>query len=199
MPTLAEKFAAKYPKAWMFTFHKAADILRLFPYRPAVEPCDVADDPDWLVVRPSLVSGAGEGLFTTRFCPKGTRLCQYKGTRLTGLQLLRTPNWKYIANYGFDFFLDAREHPEVKARFVNHHFDPASRNVDAEYVDGNIYFFATRDIEPNEELYLDYGEEYWANHKYWNGYESARHEEPNGSTPAGESREMTAATSAAAR
>ncbi len=170
MPNLMMILGEKFPGAFLFTVHKATDFLRLFPYEPAIEGEGEVDGPEWLEVRPSLIPGAGNGLFTTRFCAAGTMLCEYKGTRLTGAQLLRTRDWSYIDTYGRQFFIDARQHPGVKARYVNHHFDPSMRNVRFDYHDGRIFQVATRDIEPEEELYADYGDEYWVNHRYWNGW-----------------------------
>ena len=170
MKRLTEMFAEKYPNAWAVAFRTAAGVLRQIPYEPVIEGEGEVDGPDWLVVRPSRIPGANLGLFSTQFVPSGTYLCEYKGTRLTGLQLLRTRDWTYIANYRFDFFIDAREHRHVKGRYLNHNFDPSTWNVGWEYRDGRILQVAIRDIQPDEELYTDYGAEYWENFRHWNGW-----------------------------
>src|SRR5204862_6268914 len=41
----------------------------------------------YLVVKPSKLSGAGKGLFTKKFIPKGTKIVEYKG---------RIGKWKNI-------------------------------------------------------------------------------------------------------
>jgi hypothetical protein len=162
MPNMMMILGEKYPRAFLFAVHKATDILRRFPYQPVIQGGGEVDGPEWLEVRPSRIPNAGNGLFTTQFCAEGTVLCEYKGTRLTGSQLLRTRDWTYIDSYGRQFFIDSREHPRVKGRYINHHFDASKRNVRWAYRDERIFLEASRDIQPDEE--------YWLNHRYWNGW-----------------------------
>ncbi len=158
----------KFPTVFPFVFRRTSRFLRhFFPYNPTV--VEEEDGAEWLVVRPSLIPEAGNGLFVTQFCPAGTVLCEYKGTRLTGLQLLRTRDWTYIACYKFDFWIDAKYHPKVKARFINHHFDPSKRNVRWDERDGRVFYVAERDILPEEELYSDYTDEHFENKRYFDG------------------------------
>jgi hypothetical protein len=167
MGKLLEFVSATLSAAHTFAYRRAARILRHFPYLPVREGEGEEDDAEWLVVRPSLIPNAGNGLFVTRFCAAGSVLCEYQGTRLTGLQLLRTPDWTYIYCYEYRFWIDAREHPKVKARFINDHFDPSKRNVQWAHRDGRVFLEAARDILPEEELYVEYGDQYWADHAYW--------------------------------
>lgn len=123
-----------------------------------------------LVVKPSQIPGAGLGLFTTRRHEAHEVLCLYTGERLSRWQLLRTRNTQYLAETA-DGIICPRKHLDIKARYINHHFDPARRNValaayrDASSVLGRSRIcISTRAIEAGEELYLDYGERYWIWH-----------------------------------
>ena len=49
-------------------------------------------------------------------------------------------------------------------RYINHHNDPNMRVKSLAYAFGGeprVWFVATRDIAPGEELSFDYGDEYW--------------------------------------
>lgn len=50
----------------------------------------LADGEPWLELRPSLIRGAGNGLFIAKALDAGTRIGVYTGTRKTLLELLRT-------------------------------------------------------------------------------------------------------------
>src|SRR5262245_44518749 len=167
MKTLINLLYSRFPGLWIFIYRTATRILRRFPYRPAHEDGGIVNGPEWLIVRPSLISNAGNGLFTTRYCPAGTVLCEYTGTRLTGLQLLRTPDWTYVYNVHNEYWIDAQDHPGVKARYINDNFDHSKTNVLWVQRDGRIFMEAARDVLPGEELYAQYGQEYWDNHEYW--------------------------------
>jgi hypothetical protein len=125
-----------------------------------------------LVVRPSLIPGAGLGLFTTRRHGVYEVLCLYTGERLSRWQQLRSRNTQYFAETAAGVVC-CRKYLNIKARYINHHFDPARRNLvlasygDAGTVLGRCRFYvSTREIEPGEELYGDYGERYWLWHRY---------------------------------
>lgn len=164
---IANFIVTKFPISYNFAYRRVGRICHLFPYRPILEGQGEVDGAEWLVVRPSLIPDAGNGLFVTQFCAKGTVLCEYRGTKLSQLQMLRTVDWTYCANYGCEFWIDAREHLKVKARFINENFDPSKRNVEWAYRDGRIFIEAARDILPGEELYTEYGAEYWKDRRYF--------------------------------
>ena len=108
----------KFPTVFHFVVRRTSRFLRhFFPYKPTVVGEGEEDGAEWLVVRPSLVPEAGNGLFVTQFCAAGTVLCEYRGTRLTGLQLLRMRDWTYTTCYKCDFWIDAKYHPKVKIAF----------------------------------------------------------------------------------
>jgi hypothetical protein len=75
--------------------------------------------------------------------------------------VLRRPDWHYLAEVD-GFMQDPGPYPEIIARYVNHHFDPARRNVEY-YREGAKYFVrTTRAVAAGEEFFADYGERYWA-------------------------------------
>jgi hypothetical protein len=121
----------------------------------------LVDGSPWLEVRPSLISGAGDGLFVTRDIACGEFLCRYIGTRKNLLDVLRTRDRTYLLMRHLNCFLDCKPHPEVVGRYVNHHFDPHCRNVEFDELDGEIWYVATCDIRAGEELFVDYGSFYW--------------------------------------
>src|SRR5690242_5095489 len=60
------------------------------------EPPSSAD----LRVAPSLVPGAGLGLFARRPFAEGEVVCVYDGVPLSTLEALRTPDWRYMVGLG---------------------------------------------------------------------------------------------------
>jgi hypothetical protein len=132
----------------------------LRPGPPA--PLHVDDESDGTQIRRSLVPDAGLGLFALRRFETNDLLCEYSGDLMTFWQQQRTPDWTYVAAAGPDRFVDAGPYPFVKARYINHHFEPD--RINAQYVDApdhRVFVHATRPILPGEEIYADYGPRYW--------------------------------------
>lgn len=120
-----------------------------------------------LRIRQSMLPGAGKGLFTTRFIPKGTRIVEYKG---------RVTSWKEVdhreGTNGYIYYIkrnhviDAGNYTRAKARYANDGRGlkriPGMLNNAAYVEDGNkVYIESTRDIAPGEEILVSYGKEYW--------------------------------------
>jgi len=121
----------------------------------------------YLRVKRSALPGAGQGLFTTKPIPKGTRIAEYKG---------RISTWKevdhkegsnpYIFYVRRNHVIDARPYKKVKARFAND--ARGLRKItglvnNAAYVEDGLRVFieAKRDIPAGAEILVDYGREYW--------------------------------------
>lgn len=108
----------------------------------------------------------GRGAFAAKVIPKGTKLGAYEGEVLDNKEFFnRYPEG--MADYAMgldpDRVIDAKEaakRSEFTPAHINHSRSP---NVVRRYEpkEGNIYFFAKRDIDPGEELLLDYGRRYW--------------------------------------
>ena len=101
----------------------------------------------------------GLGAFATHRIPKGTRLIEYAGERLTPDQTdARYPDDEsgrhhtYLFAIDDDVVIDAAVDGN-DARFINHSCDP---NCDAVIEDRRIWIETIRDVEPGEELAYDY-------------------------------------------
>jgi hypothetical protein len=149
-------------------------LMSMYPYEGAGEAVDreldasVREREQGLVVAPSLVPGAGMGLFVDRDYEAGEVVCTYIGRCLTLVQMLRTRDWTYMMDCGKDrhgrrVHLDARREPRSKAAYVNHHFDRDKVNVVCDEIPDQrkCLVLASRRILLGEELYMDYGLKYW--------------------------------------
>lgn len=134
---------------------------------PVVDPAELPDSPD-VEIAPSRIPGAGLGAFARRAFAEGEVVAVYSGVRLSTLEALRTPDWRYLVGLGRNrdgarVWLDARPVPTMLARYVNHSFDERHRNLRAEVLpDAEQWVLrAARPIEAGEELYCDYGRLHW--------------------------------------
>lgn len=121
----------------------------------------------YLKIKRSTLPGAGKGLFTTKFIPKGTLIVEYKG---------KISSWKdadhqdggngyiyYIKRY---HVIDALPRPKALARYANDargmtRIKGITNNSD--YVEKGLraYIEAKKDIPANSEILVAYGKEYW--------------------------------------
>ncbi|XP_055522522.1 probable histone-lysine N-methyltransferase set-23 [Wyeomyia smithii] len=115
------------------------------------------------------------GLFTSRFIPNGGFICEYAGEILTRGEAekrnklndsIGSKNYVLCLNEQFhaekqtrtQIFIDPERRGNI-GRYLNHSCDPNCRTV-AVHIDSplpRIGIFAQRDIQPDEELYFDYG------------------------------------------
>lgn len=120
-----------------------------------------------LVVKKSKLPGAGKGLFTKKFIPRGTKIVEYKG---------RITTWKDVNHHkgenGYIFYvkrnhvIDAAPYKKALARFAN---DARGINKvkgminNAEYKESGLRVFivSTKDIPAGSEIFVDYGKDYW--------------------------------------
>jgi len=111
----------------------------------------------WLLVRRSKVHG--NGCFARRFIPKGTRIIEYLGDRISHKEADRRYEGADVNdNHTFLFIADRRtvidaSHGGNEARWINHSCDG---NCESEIEKGRVFVDATRDIEKGEELGYDY-------------------------------------------
>lgn len=127
-----------------------------------------------LVIKRSKIPGAGKGLFTKYFIPKGTRIAEYKGKITT---------WKEVQN-GNEFnayvyylkryhVIDAKNYKKALARYANDaagltRIKGITNNCAFVDDDGRAFIESTKNIEAGTELYVAYGKEYWDVIKYNN-------------------------------
>lgn len=139
-----------------------------------------------LRVSESLIPGAGLGLFARAAVPAGaTCCCMYgdvhslsshrsapgDGAYAILLPLAAPPKIAPpLPEQGGDAILDCEGMPafaRVKARFANDPRSAADTNCrfvpELEYL--RVRLVASRDIRAGEEVYVDYGEAYWARHE----------------------------------
>jgi hypothetical protein len=106
--------------------------------------------------------GAGDGLFTTKPIKKGAVICEYTGDRVV------ETNPDYENPYALEIrerpptFIDASKTNEPgEGRWVNDPRGPGKNaSLDYDEKTKRAMVTALRDIEPGEEILVDYGEEY---------------------------------------
>ena len=120
-----------------------------------------------LRVKRSTLPGAGKGLFTTKFIPKGTRIVEYKG-KITSWKEADTQGGGngyiyYVKRY---HVIDALPRPKALARYANDaqgmmRVKGIINNSD--YVEDGlrVYIESKKDIPANSEIIVGYGKEYW--------------------------------------
>jgi SET domain-containing protein len=110
----------------------------------------------WLRVSRSPIQG--RGAFAVRRIPKGTRIIEYAGERITPEEAARryTRDDARIPVLLFDLdaktVIDAGRHGN-QARFINHSCEPNCETVED---DRRIYIEAIKAIEPGTEITYDY-------------------------------------------
>jgi len=130
-----------------------------------------------LIVKKSQIPNAGKGLFTKVAIPKGTRIVEYKG---------RISTWKDVKDEdgknGYIFFvnrnhvIDALPTKSALARYANDarglvRVKGLTNNCDYVTEGKRAYIEAKRNIAAGEEIFVDYGSDYWKtireNMKLW--------------------------------
>lgn len=121
-----------------------------------------------LVVKKSRLKGAGKGLFTTKFIPKGTRIVEYKGKVTTWEEASSGRSFNgYIYYVNKNHVIDAKKTLNALARYANDarglsKIEGISNN--SKYVqddDNRVYIESFRNIEAGDEIFVGYGKEYW--------------------------------------
>ncbi|GAC1452604.1 MAG: SET domain-containing protein-lysine N-methyltransferase [Steroidobacteraceae bacterium] len=101
----------------------------------------------------------GKGVFALRSIPRGTRVIEYLGDRVSHREADRRYGDKDAHdNHTFLFIVDSRTVIDAgvdgnEARFVNHACEP---NCESVIENRRVFIEALRTIEPGEELTYDY-------------------------------------------
>jgi SET domain-containing protein len=119
-----------------------------------------------LEVKTSTISGGGNGLFTKVFIPKGSRIIEYKGTITTWEKVKNEADNPYIYFVKSNHVIDARHHPKSLGRYANDakglvRKKDKSNNALFEADGLRVFMIATKDIHPGEEIFIQYGRDYW--------------------------------------
>jgi SET domain-containing protein len=122
-------------------------------YEPRLKPPPDPGPNPWLEIRRSPIHGTGG--FARQPIPKGTRVVEYVGEKISKSESLRRclASNHYIFTLTEEFDLDG-DVPWNPARFLNHSCRP---NCEAEKTQERIWIIALRDIAAGEELTFNYG------------------------------------------
>lgn len=130
-----------------------------------------------LIVKKSSIPNSGNGLYTKKFIPKGTRIVEYKG---------RISKWKDVKDEdgknGYIFYV-TRNHVinalPVKSALARYANDARGLvkikgvNNNCDYITDGLkaYIESKKDIPAGAEVFVDYGKDYWKvireNMKLW--------------------------------
>lgn len=98
----------------------------------------------------------GLGLFATKLIPKGKRIVEYTGPRISNDEVERS-NGKYFFGLNKQWSIDGSGRDNI-ARYVNHSCRP---NAEAIISRGRVWIRSNRNIQPGEEIGYHYGKEYF--------------------------------------
>ena len=116
-----------------------------------------------LGVAPSTISAAGQGLFAKRAFRRGEVVCELAGRVVPWPHLLTRRDDTYTLQLSPFVYVDAKDNPEVLARFINDNADRLRLNLAwrKQPAIGRAEAIALRDISAGEELFVSYGQRYW--------------------------------------
>jgi hypothetical protein len=126
-----------------------------------------------MVIKKSTLPGAGKGLFTKVFIPKGTRIVEYKGEIVTWKEVQKMADDRngYVFFFNNQYCIDAWK----TKRGIAHYANDAKGLVRIEGLKNNseyvtekkrCYIEASRDIPAGAEILVGYGGEYWQAIRY---------------------------------
>mgnify|MGYP002629357108 FL=1 len=127
---------------------------------------------EWAAVRGSQIHG--RGMFAKKIIPKGTRVIEYTGERITKAEgwrreLARQERAERGADgciYIFELNTKVDIDGSVRwntARYINHSCEP---NCESQVVRGRVWIVAIREIRPGDELSYDYYYDYEHYHEH---------------------------------
>jgi uncharacterized protein len=118
-----------------------------------------------IAIKPSKIDG--KGCFATVRFHKGCKIAEYVGEKISRREIARRVKGKsrlYISGLDSYWAIDASKLGNG-TQFINHSCAP---NCYVKIIHGHILFFALRDIEPGEEILLDYVDSYHSDSKRCN-------------------------------
>lgn len=121
-----------------------------------------------LAVKKSTLPGAGRGLFTKVFIPKGVKIVEYKGEVVTWKEVEQMADDRngYVFYFNSKYCVDAWKTKKSVAHFANDakgitRVEGVKNN--AEYITEKkrCYIESVRDIHAGSEILVGYGADYW--------------------------------------
>ena len=118
-------------------------------------------------IKKSSIENAGMGLFANICLNKGDSVGGYTGQILTDLESEKEPycDSGYLLTVCKDCHIHGVGDQSNYTRYINHH-----ENSNAVFIVSTRWkkarVEATKLIEPDEEIYLDYGQDYWEAARY---------------------------------
>lgn len=101
-------------------------------------------------------AATGLGLFATETIPKGTKIIEYVGPRISN-KVVEQSSGKYFFGLNKQWSIDGSGRDNT-ARYVNHSCQP---NAEAFITRGRVWIWSRRRIKAGEEITYDYGKEYF--------------------------------------
>lgn len=120
-----------------------------------------------LVIKRSKIPGAGKGLFTKHFIPKGTRIIEYKGKITTWKEVLQGDNFNgYVYYVTRSHVIDAMPRLKSWGRYANDagglsKIKGVSNNTKYVEEGKKVFMEAVKDIPARTEILVSYGKKYW--------------------------------------
>lgn len=120
-----------------------------------------------LLIKRSRIPGAGKGLFTKKFIPKGTRIIEYKGKVTTWKEVLSGSEFNgYVYYITRNHVIDAMARKNSLGRYAN---DARGMSKikglvnNTRYVEEGkkVFMEAVKDIPEKTEILVSYGKKYW--------------------------------------
>ena len=99
---------------------------------------------------------AGLGLFAGKEIPKGACIIEYIGRTISKKEEYSI-NSKYLFEVSSKRTIDGKPRTN-RAGYINHSCRP---NAEIEICKGRIFIMAKKNIPAGEEIFYDYGKEYW--------------------------------------
>lgn len=112
-----------------------------------------------LEVKPSRITNGGLGVFTMEEIPANVALGEYCGEKRHKSE---PTDGSYSLSLESDYYIDAFEYPRCVLAMINDsRFSEYGYNCAFEVGTERAEVWSTKAIACGEELYLDYGDDYW--------------------------------------
>lgn len=113
-----------------------------------------------LTIKPSIVRNAGQGVFTNDFIPSNTIIDEYYGD----IHYISFSSSRYFLEITPTCGIDAFNYPRCYMAMIND-VHGTDKKINCAFIidqeNERAFIKSIQDIQPNSELYVSYGDEYW--------------------------------------